>query len=277
MLQHRLFLLTYNISLEFWYTYWIASCANYMESWIWCILTPWVSVNLLRLILPDGTFHQLVRYQSSVQLSFYPFYSIFLMAKPLLRVSAGLPCRSSTRHARCRAGTTTSQGASLSRGWPSTRAASPRSRAASTSGTLWPTWRRPGPTRPPCSSTGETRHTLTGCSAFVTSLVFSPLTYWSVMCRPTERERTECLIKAKLRNIMTFQDLENITSKEVCANRPPKQNNTSDFQFFFETAWQSFFVNSERHYLPYRFFTWLYDLNLCVNDSFLPRVLKLVH
>uniref|UniRef100_A0A8C4I645 Protein phosphatase Slingshot homolog 1 n=1 Tax=Dicentrarchus labrax TaxID=13489 RepID=A0A8C4I645_DICLA len=33
--------------------------------------------------------------------------------------------------------------------------------------------------------------------------------------RPTERERTECLIRAKLRNIMTFQDLENITSKEI--------------------------------------------------------------
>uniref|UniRef100_A0A3Q0SCW1 Protein phosphatase Slingshot homolog 1 n=1 Tax=Amphilophus citrinellus TaxID=61819 RepID=A0A3Q0SCW1_AMPCI len=29
------------------------------------------------------------------------------------------------------------------------------------------------------------------------------------------RERTECVIKAKLRNIMMFQDLENITSKEV--------------------------------------------------------------
>ncbi|XP_068562217.1 protein phosphatase Slingshot homolog 1 isoform X2 [Cebidichthys violaceus] len=33
--------------------------------------------------------------------------------------------------------------------------------------------------------------------------------------RPTERERTECLIKAKLRSIMTFQDLENTTSKEI--------------------------------------------------------------
>uniref|UniRef100_A0A7N8WZB4 Protein phosphatase Slingshot homolog 1 n=1 Tax=Mastacembelus armatus TaxID=205130 RepID=A0A7N8WZB4_9TELE len=33
--------------------------------------------------------------------------------------------------------------------------------------------------------------------------------------RPTERERTECLVKAKLRNIMMFQDLENITSKEI--------------------------------------------------------------
>ncbi|KAM3873894.1 protein phosphatase Slingshot homolog 1 [Diretmus argenteus] len=33
--------------------------------------------------------------------------------------------------------------------------------------------------------------------------------------QPTERERTECLIKAKLRSIMTFQDLENVTSKEI--------------------------------------------------------------
>lgn len=33
--------------------------------------------------------------------------------------------------------------------------------------------------------------------------------------RPTERERTECQIKAKLRSIMMFQDLENITSKEI--------------------------------------------------------------
>uniref|UniRef100_A0A4W5M6M7 Protein phosphatase Slingshot homolog 1 n=1 Tax=Hucho hucho TaxID=62062 RepID=A0A4W5M6M7_9TELE len=33
--------------------------------------------------------------------------------------------------------------------------------------------------------------------------------------KPTERERTECLIKAKLRNIMMFQDLENVTSKQI--------------------------------------------------------------
>uniref|UniRef100_A0A8B9HAQ9 Protein phosphatase Slingshot homolog 1 n=1 Tax=Astyanax mexicanus TaxID=7994 RepID=A0A8B9HAQ9_ASTMX len=33
--------------------------------------------------------------------------------------------------------------------------------------------------------------------------------------KPTERERTECLIKAKLRSIMMFQDLENVTSKEI--------------------------------------------------------------
>ncbi|XP_031434062.1 protein phosphatase Slingshot homolog 1 isoform X2 [Clupea harengus] len=33
--------------------------------------------------------------------------------------------------------------------------------------------------------------------------------------RPTERERTECLIKSKLRSVMMFQDLENVTSKEI--------------------------------------------------------------
>nr|XP_055055416.1 protein phosphatase Slingshot homolog 1 [Misgurnus anguillicaudatus] len=33
--------------------------------------------------------------------------------------------------------------------------------------------------------------------------------------QPNEGERTECMIKAKLRNIMMFQDLENITSKEI--------------------------------------------------------------
>jgi hypothetical protein len=33
--------------------------------------------------------------------------------------------------------------------------------------------------------------------------------------RPTERERTERLIKTKLREIMMQKDLENITSKEV--------------------------------------------------------------
>lgn len=33
--------------------------------------------------------------------------------------------------------------------------------------------------------------------------------------RPTESERTECAIKAKLRSIMMFRDLENVTSKEV--------------------------------------------------------------
>ncbi|MCJ8746734.1 hypothetical protein PDJAM_G00144950 [Pangasius djambal] len=33
--------------------------------------------------------------------------------------------------------------------------------------------------------------------------------------KPTEGERTECLIKTKLRSIMMLQDLENVTSKEI--------------------------------------------------------------
>lgn len=33
--------------------------------------------------------------------------------------------------------------------------------------------------------------------------------------RPTERERTERLIKTRLREIMMQKDLENVTSKEV--------------------------------------------------------------
>ncbi|XP_029915483.1 protein phosphatase Slingshot homolog 1 isoform X2 [Myripristis murdjan] len=33
--------------------------------------------------------------------------------------------------------------------------------------------------------------------------------------KPSERERTECLIKAKLRSIMMCQDLENVTSKQI--------------------------------------------------------------
>ncbi|XP_061655792.1 protein phosphatase Slingshot homolog 1 isoform X3 [Phyllopteryx taeniolatus] len=40
----------------------------------------------------------------------------------------------------------------------------------------------------------------------------SPATFGD---QPSERERTESLIKAKLRGIMTFRDLENITSKEI--------------------------------------------------------------
>lgn len=35
------------------------------------------------------------------------------------------------------------------------------------------------------------------------------------LLRPTERERTERLIKTRLREIMMQKDLENITSKEV--------------------------------------------------------------
>lgn len=57
---------------------------------------------------------------------------------------------------------------------------------------------------------------------------------WPLVRRPTERERTECLIKAKLRNIMTFQDLENITSKEVGLTRP-----SSDVVSYFYLPWES--------------------------------------
>ncbi len=35
------------------------------------------------------------------------------------------------------------------------------------------------------------------------------------VCRPTERERTERLIKMRLREIMMQKDLENVTCKEV--------------------------------------------------------------
>lgn len=35
------------------------------------------------------------------------------------------------------------------------------------------------------------------------------------VCRPTERERTERLIKTRLREIMMQKDLENVTCKEV--------------------------------------------------------------
>ncbi|XP_072288638.1 protein phosphatase Slingshot homolog 1 isoform X2 [Eucyclogobius newberryi] len=33
--------------------------------------------------------------------------------------------------------------------------------------------------------------------------------------KPTQRERTECLIKSKLRSVMTCQDLENVTCKQI--------------------------------------------------------------
>lgn len=39
---------------------------------------------------------------------------------------------------------------------------------------------------------------------------------WSAgFARPSERERTESLIRAKLRSIMTCQDLDNVTCKQV--------------------------------------------------------------
>lgn len=53
--------------------------------------------------------------------------------------NVGQPCRCCTRYAKCHAGTTTSPEAWLSPGWAITRAASPQTRAASTSGMLWRT------------------------------------------------------------------------------------------------------------------------------------------
>lgn len=50
--------------------------------------------------------------------------------------------------------------------------------------------------------------------------------------RPSERERTECLIKAKLRSIMTCQDLENVTCKQV------KYSYTRTFFFVCGLIWK---------------------------------------
>ncbi|MEQ2194242.1 hypothetical protein XENOCAPTIV_026018 [Xenoophorus captivus] len=50
---------------------------------------------------------------------------------------------------------------------------------------------------------------------FVDGVILEMSLWSNLLFRPTERERTECLIKSKLRNIMMFQDLENITSKEI--------------------------------------------------------------
>ncbi|XP_072528768.1 protein phosphatase Slingshot homolog 1 [Salminus brasiliensis] len=53
--------------------------------------------------------------------------------------------------------------------------------------------------------------------------------------QPTERERTECLIRTKLRNIMMLQDLENITSKEI-RNELEQQTswNLQDYKTFID-------------------------------------------
>ncbi|XP_054852148.1 protein phosphatase Slingshot homolog 1 [Eublepharis macularius] len=53
--------------------------------------------------------------------------------------------------------------------------------------------------------------------------------------KPTERERAECLIKAKLRSIMMSKDLENVTSKEI-RNELEKQMscNLKEFKEFID-------------------------------------------
>ncbi|XP_051515070.1 protein phosphatase Slingshot homolog 1 isoform X2 [Myxocyprinus asiaticus] len=53
--------------------------------------------------------------------------------------------------------------------------------------------------------------------------------------KPTERERTECLIKAKLRSIMMCQDLENVTSKEIRNELEQQMNcNLKDYKEFID-------------------------------------------
>ncbi|NWW80367.1 SSH1 phosphatase, partial [Climacteris rufus] len=53
--------------------------------------------------------------------------------------------------------------------------------------------------------------------------------------KPTERERTERLIKAKLRSIMTSKDLENVTSKEIRNELEKHMNcNLKEFKEFID-------------------------------------------
>ncbi|KAM6964959.1 protein phosphatase Slingshot homolog 1 [Aplochiton taeniatus] len=53
--------------------------------------------------------------------------------------------------------------------------------------------------------------------------------------KPSERERTECLIKAKLRSIMMCQDLENVTSKEIRTELEQHMNcNLKEYKEFID-------------------------------------------
>ncbi|XP_036069456.1 protein phosphatase Slingshot homolog 1 isoform X3 [Oryzias melastigma] len=53
--------------------------------------------------------------------------------------------------------------------------------------------------------------------------------------KPSERERTECLIKAKLRSIMTCQDLENVTCKQIRTELEQNMNcNLKEFKEFID-------------------------------------------
>ncbi|XP_058230387.1 protein phosphatase Slingshot homolog 1 isoform X4 [Hemibagrus wyckioides] len=53
--------------------------------------------------------------------------------------------------------------------------------------------------------------------------------------KPTERERTECLIKTKLRSIMMLQDLENVTSKEIRTELEQHMNcNLKEYKEFID-------------------------------------------
>uniref|UniRef100_A0A3P8VAN1 Protein phosphatase Slingshot homolog 1 n=2 Tax=Cynoglossus semilaevis TaxID=244447 RepID=A0A3P8VAN1_CYNSE len=53
--------------------------------------------------------------------------------------------------------------------------------------------------------------------------------------KPSERERTECLIRAKLRSIMTCQDLENVTCKEIRTELEQQMNcNLKEYKEFID-------------------------------------------
>ncbi|XP_068994575.1 protein phosphatase Slingshot homolog 1 isoform X1 [Embiotoca jacksoni] len=53
--------------------------------------------------------------------------------------------------------------------------------------------------------------------------------------KPSERERTECLIKAKLRSIMTCQDLENVTCKQIRTEVEQQMNcNLKEYKEFID-------------------------------------------
>ncbi|XP_032434540.1 LOW QUALITY PROTEIN: protein phosphatase Slingshot homolog 1 [Xiphophorus hellerii] len=53
--------------------------------------------------------------------------------------------------------------------------------------------------------------------------------------KPSERERTECLIKSKLRSIMTSQDLENVTCKQIRTELEQHMNcNLKEYKEFID-------------------------------------------
>ncbi|XP_029018060.1 protein phosphatase Slingshot homolog 1 isoform X2 [Betta splendens] len=53
--------------------------------------------------------------------------------------------------------------------------------------------------------------------------------------KPSERERTECLVRAKLRSIMTCQDLENVTCKQIRTELEQHMNcNLKEYKEFID-------------------------------------------
>lgn len=85
-------------------------------------------------------------------LLYYIYNHLYLFIPPSL-FSPGQRCRCYTRRVRCPGGTTTFPVGCRSPGPVTTRAASPRIKAALTRGTPCRTWRRYAPTLPSCSET----------------------------------------------------------------------------------------------------------------------------